>query len=131
MATRQTPSGGAGRPNDSGGADASAVRVLVVEDEPAIATAIAHRMAAEGWRVDIAGDGPSGVRAAAELDPDIVILDVMLPGMDGLEVCRRIMASSSPCRCWSSGTGTLRVLTPQRWRDVVRPRSPRPDPPPC
>jgi len=92
MATRQTPPGGAGRPNGSGGADASAVRVLVVEDEPAIATAIAHRMAAEGWRVDIAGDGPSGVRAAAELDPDVVILDVMLPGMDGLEVCRRIQA---------------------------------------
>src|SRR5665647_2660779 len=71
MVTRQTPSGGAGRPNGPGGADASAVRVLVV---------------------DIAGDGPSGVRAAAELDPDVVILDVMLPGMDGLEVCRRIQA---------------------------------------
>src|SRR5665647_2609116 len=56
------------------------------------AIAVAHRMAAEGWRVDIAGDGPSGVRAAAELDPDVVILDVMLPGMDGLEVCRRIQA---------------------------------------
>jgi DNA-binding response OmpR family regulator len=68
------------------------VRVLVVEDEPAIATAIAHRMAAEGWRVDVAYDGPSGVRTAAETDPDLVVLDVMLPGMDGLEVCRRIQA---------------------------------------
>jgi len=69
-----------------------AVRVLVVEDEPAIATAIAHRMAAEGWKVEVAHDGPTGVRAAAENDPDLVVLDVMLPGMDGLEVCRRIQA---------------------------------------
>lgn len=68
------------------------VRVLVVEDEPAIATAIAHRMAAEGWQVDVAVDGPSGVRAAAERSPDVVVLDVMLPGMDGLEVCRRIQS---------------------------------------
>ena len=64
--------------------------VLVVEDEPAIATAIAHRMAAEGWQVEIAADGPAGVEAAARARPDVVILDVMLPGMDGLEVCRRI-----------------------------------------
>ncbi|WP_182111696.1 MULTISPECIES: response regulator transcription factor [unclassified Actinotalea] len=70
--------------------DADPVTVLVVEDEPAIATAIAHRMTAEGWRVEIAGDGPSGVAAAARLNPDVVVLDVMLPGLDGLEVCRRI-----------------------------------------
>jgi DNA-binding response OmpR family regulator len=66
--------------------------VLVVEDEPAIAAAIAHRLAAEGWQVDVSGDGPSGVRAASTLEPDLVVLDVMLPGMDGLEVCRRIQA---------------------------------------
>lgn len=64
--------------------------VLVVEDEPAIATAVAHRMTAEGWNVEIASDGPSGVAAAARLAPDVVVLDVMLPGIDGLEVCRRI-----------------------------------------
>jgi DNA-binding response OmpR family regulator len=78
------------QPTSKGGP--GAVRVLVVEDEPAIATAIQHRMAAEGWQVDVAADGPSGVRAAAELHPDVVVLDVMLPGMDGLEVCRRIQA---------------------------------------
>ncbi len=66
------------------------VVVLVVEDEPAIATAIAHRMGAEGWRVEVAGDGPAGVAAASRLRPDVVVLDVMLPGLDGLEVCRRI-----------------------------------------
>ena len=81
------------RPAPSG-APGTAARalVLVVEDEPAIATAIAHRLAAEGWQVEVAGDGPSGVNAAARLRPDVVVLDVMLPGMDGLEVCRRIQA---------------------------------------
>ncbi len=74
------------------GAGGGGTRVLVVEDEPAIATAIAHRLTAEGWQVDVAGDGPSGVQAAATLEPDLVVLDVMLPGMDGLEVCRRIQA---------------------------------------
>lgn len=68
------------------------VTVLVVEDEPAIAQAIAQRMTAEGWRAEIAQDGPAGVEAAARLRPDVVVLDVMLPHMDGLEVCRRIQA---------------------------------------
>lgn len=64
--------------------------MLVVEDEPDIATAVAHRMSAEGWRVEVAADGPTGVSAATRLRPDVVVLDVMLPGIDGLEVCRRI-----------------------------------------
>ncbi|MCL2466156.1 MAG: response regulator transcription factor [Micrococcales bacterium] len=64
--------------------------VLVVEDDPAIATAIAHRLRAEGWRVETALDGPSGIEAATRLRPDVVVLDVMLPGVDGLEVCRVI-----------------------------------------
>ncbi|MCL2422284.1 MAG: response regulator transcription factor [Micrococcales bacterium] len=64
--------------------------VLVVEDDPAIAAAIAQRLRAEGWRVETALDGPSGIEAAARLHPDVVVLDVMLPGVDGLEVCRVI-----------------------------------------
>ena len=66
--------------------------VLVVEDEPAIAQAIVHRLSAEGWSVRAVGDGLAGVEAASALQPDAVILDVMLPGIDGLEVCRRIQA---------------------------------------
>lgn len=66
--------------------------VLVVEDDHAINKAIVTRMAAEGWRVESAFDGPGGVEAAERLRPDVVILDVMLPGMDGLEVCRIIQA---------------------------------------
>ncbi|WP_433827765.1 response regulator transcription factor [Actinoplanes sp. CA-015351] len=67
-------------------------RVLVVEDERVIADAVAARLRAEGFQVHLAGDGPAAVEAARTLRPDVVVLDVMLPGFDGLEVCRRIQA---------------------------------------
>jgi DNA-binding response OmpR family regulator len=65
-------------------------RVLVVEDERTIAASVAARLRAEGFHVDLAYDGPSAVTKAAATRPDLVVLDVMLPGFDGLEVCRRI-----------------------------------------
>ena len=68
----------------------STVKVLVVEDEPAIAAAVAQRLAAEGWIVQVAHDGLSAVDVARRMQPNVVVLDVMLPGIDGLEVCRRI-----------------------------------------
>ncbi|HEX3003315.1 MAG TPA: response regulator transcription factor [Angustibacter sp.] len=67
-------------------------RVLVVEDEPTIALSVAHRLRAEGYAVDVVGDGPSAVTAALADPPDVMVLDVMLPGFDGLEVCRRVQA---------------------------------------
>ncbi len=67
-------------------------RVLVVEDERTIAESIAARLRAEGFTVDLAHDGPGAVATATATQPDVVVLDVMLPGFDGLEVCRRIQA---------------------------------------
>ena len=67
-------------------------RILVVEDERTIAESVAARLRAEGFAVRIAADGPAGVEAAARDRPDLVVLDVMLPGFDGLEVCRQIQA---------------------------------------
>ncbi|MFF5295218.1 response regulator transcription factor [Paractinoplanes globisporus] len=67
-------------------------RVLVVEDERTIADAIAARLRAEGFAVEVAGDGPGAVEAARRVQPELIVLDVMLPGFDGLEVCRRIQA---------------------------------------
>ncbi|MEO3823224.1 response regulator transcription factor [Actinomadura sp. B10D3] len=67
-------------------------RVLVVEDEPTIARAVADRLAAEGFAVEVAGDGPSAVERARGYRPHLIVLDVMLPGFDGLEVCRRVQA---------------------------------------
>lgn len=71
---------------------AIARRVLVVDDEPTIAESVAARLRAEGFTVDTAHDGPAAVAAAGAFRPDLVVLDVMLPGFDGLEVCRRIQA---------------------------------------
>lgn len=66
--------------------------ILVVEDEPTINAAVADRLRAEGFEAVSALDGPGAVAAFAEHDPDLVVLDLMLPGFDGLEVCRRIQA---------------------------------------
>ena len=64
--------------------------IVVVEDEPPIADAVATRLRSEGFDVTIATDGPSGVQLCDALRPDLVVLDLMLPGLDGLDVCREI-----------------------------------------
>jgi DNA-binding response OmpR family regulator len=70
-------------------------RILVIEDERSIASAVAARLRSEGYVVDIAADGPSGLEAFTQGRPDLVVLDLMLPGLDGIEVCRRIQADRS------------------------------------
>src|SRR4051794_34142248 len=67
-------------------------RLLVVEDDPVINQAVADRLTGEGYDVVPAWDGPGAVAACAEHEPDLIVLDVMLPGFDGHEVCRRIQA---------------------------------------
>ena len=67
-------------------------QILVVEDEPVINQAITDRLRAEGFRVSQAWDGPGAVDMFDTAAPDLVVLDVMLPGFDGHEVCRRIQA---------------------------------------
>jgi DNA-binding response OmpR family regulator len=64
--------------------------IAVIEDESIIAAAVAARLRREGFKVEVAPDGPSGVELCERFRPDLVVLDVMLPGFDGLEVCRRI-----------------------------------------
>jgi DNA-binding response OmpR family regulator len=66
--------------------------IVVIEDEADIAAAIAARLRSDGFRVEVAGDGLSGIDAVERFEPDLVVLDLMLPGIDGLEVCRRIQA---------------------------------------
>ena len=75
------------------GTTTAAARILVVEDEPLINQAVTDRLRAEGFVVEQAHDGPGAVAAFAEHAPDLVLLDLMLPGFDGLEVCRRIQAT--------------------------------------
>ncbi len=74
--------------------DGDPVRVLVVDDEPNLAELLAMALRYEGWEVRSAGDGLGAVRAAREFKPDAVVLDIMLPDIDGLEVLRRMRADT-------------------------------------
>jgi two-component system response regulator MprA len=71
-----------------------AERILVVEDDAKIADLLRRGLAFEGYAVDVASDGESALTLARDREPDVVILDLMLPGMDGLQVCRRLRAGS-------------------------------------
>jgi DNA-binding response OmpR family regulator len=64
--------------------------ICVIEDEEVIASAVAARLRAEGFDVEVAHDGHAGVALCDRVRPDLVVLDLMLPGLDGLEVCRRV-----------------------------------------
>lgn len=85
---RNAPSSAAGE----SGSGRDGPTILVVEDEPTILDAVAARLRAEGFVVQVAKDGPAAVAAAEQHQPDLLVLDVMLPGFDGLEVCRRVQA---------------------------------------
>ncbi len=70
--------------------DGAPVRVLVVDDEPTLADLLSMALRYEGWEVRSAGDGMTAVRTARDFRPDAVVLDMMLPDIDGLEVLRRL-----------------------------------------
>ena len=75
--------------------DGSPVRVLVVDDEANLTELLSMALRYEGWEVQTAGTGLKAVRAAKEFQPDAVVLDMMLPDFDGLEVMRRMRADNS------------------------------------
>ncbi|MBW3086783.1 DNA-binding response regulator MtrA [Austwickia sp. TVS 96-490-7B] len=86
-------------------------RVLVVDDDQALAEMLGIVLRAEGLEVIHRPDGISGLEAFREVHPDLVLLDVMLPGMDGIEVCRRIRADSLvPIVMLSARTDTIDVV---------------------
>jgi two-component system OmpR family response regulator len=88
----------AGTPTASGDqasvqrADGTPVRVLVVDDEPSLAELLSSVLRYEGWAVRTAGTGADAVRAAREFRPQAVVLDIMLPDLNGIEVMRRLRA---------------------------------------
>src|SRR6218665_1278916 len=73
--------------------DGPPVRALVVDDEPTLAELLSTALRYEGWQVDHALTGHSAIKAAKSLDPDVIVLDVMLPDLSGLDVLRRIRAT--------------------------------------
>ena len=70
--------------------DGSPIRVLVVDDEEALAALLSSALKYEGWEIHTAGSGMSALRLSREVDPDVILLDVMLPDLDGFEVLRRL-----------------------------------------
>ncbi|MDQ6879631.1 MAG: response regulator transcription factor [Candidatus Dormibacteraeota bacterium] len=72
----------------------SASWILVVEDDNRLAATLERVLTAEGHQVELAGDGMEALRRARERSPDLAILDVMLPGLDGIAVCRRLRATA-------------------------------------
>jgi two-component system, OmpR family, response regulator ResD len=111
------------------GAAAAGRRVAVIEDEQSIANAIATRLRSEGYEVEIAGDGPAGVALCDRFRPDLVVLDLMLPGLDGLEVMRRVRAddrASAIILLTAKGEESDRIIGLRLGADdyVVKPFSP-------
>jgi DNA-binding response OmpR family regulator len=76
-------------------ADSTGGRILVVEDDEDIVDVLRRTLRAEGYEVRAAGDGPEALEDLADFAPDLVILDLGLPGMDGIEVCARIRKSEN------------------------------------
>ena len=78
----------------AGGTARAAAKVLVVEDEPSLVATLSYNLRKNGFEVVSATDGAAGLQAARRDRPDVIVLDLMLPKMDGLEVCRRIRGDS-------------------------------------
>jgi DNA-binding response OmpR family regulator len=111
-------------------ASAPRASVLVVEDEPTIAEVVARYLERAGYRARIASDGPRALALCAQSPPDLVVLDIMLPGIDGLEVMRRLRErEGSPTRVillTARGRESERIVGLRRGADdyVVKPFSP-------
>lgn len=72
------------------------LKVLVVEDDPTVQEVLTTLLGFEGCEVEVAPDGRAGLEAAARLRPDVVLLDIMMPGMDGYDVCRTLKSEPDP-----------------------------------
>lgn len=104
-------------------------RVLVIEDDQTVSDVLVRYLEREGFAVEAVSDGREGLRRALESSPDLVVLDIMLPGIDGLEVCRRLR-SESPIpiiMLTALGEESDRVLGLELGADdyVAKPFSPR------
>ena len=78
----------------TGGPAPAGLRALVVDDEPPLVKVVSRYLQREGFEVATAGDGEQAIALAREFDPDVIVLDLMLPGIDGIEACRQIRSFS-------------------------------------
>ncbi len=91
---------------------AAPVRVLVVDDDPGVTSVLRRGLARSGYDVTTVSDGDEALRAAGDIRPDVVVLDVLMPGIDGLEVCRRL-------RKTNADVAILMLTAKDRARDQV------------
>ena len=85
------------RPGDDDGvvnAPATTARILVIEDDPTVAEVVARYLSREGFDVEVSSDGVAGLQAALACPPDLLVLDLMLPGLSGVEVLRRLRVAA-------------------------------------
>ncbi len=115
--------------NTASSAEPGNRRILLVEDEQTIADVVRDYLLKAGFQVDMAGDGFTALKLAASRQPDLVILDRMLPGLDGVEVCRRLRQNMSVPVIMVTALGTEddRILGLEMGADdyVTKPFSPR------
>ena len=76
-------------------ADGSPIRVLLVDDEPALTNLVKMALHYEGWVVDVAHDGRDAIAKFENVSPDVLVLDIMLPDVDGLRILQRIRESDA------------------------------------
>ena len=88
-------------------------RILVIDDEPQITRVLRAALSAQGYDVRTANDPEEGLRVFRDWPPDLVITDLMMPGMSGVEVCRAIRAASAQRRCWFSRCAST---SGRRWK---------------
>lgn len=104
-------------------------RVLIIDDEAVVSDVMARYLALEGYEVQAAGDGREGLRLARSWQPDLIVLDLMLPGVDGLEVCRTVRSESKVpiIMLTARGEEVDRIIGLELGADdyVVKPFSPR------
>jgi DNA-binding response OmpR family regulator len=124
--------GGGGRAWEDGivlEAPVTTTRILVIEDDPTVAEVVARYLAREGYEVDVVSDGAEGLKRALADLPDLVVLDLMLPSLSGMEVCRRLrQAAPVPVIMLTARSGEVdRVTGLEIGADdyVAKPFSPR------
>ena len=85
-------------------------KVLIVEDDATLLDTLEYNLSREGYNVLTAADGLTGLAVAREENPDLIVLDVLLPGMDGFEVCRTLRREIRPCSC------ACLIMKNSKWR---------------
>ena len=94
--------------------------ILVVDDDPAIAEMLTLVLQGEGFETVVVGDGLEAVHAARSVHPDLILLDVMLPGMNGIDVCREIREESAvPIVMLTARTDTCLLYTSDAADDIL------------